>query len=67
LCIISSTDTSAVAGPRVGWRRTEALPTGGRPRGVKRLGVMVSHTFNVRDGDTAVLAVIFEPRARRVK
>jgi hypothetical protein len=28
---------------------------------------LVSHTFNVRDDDTAVLAVIFEQRARRVK
>lgn len=28
---------------------------------------LVSHTFNVRDDETAVLAVIFEQRARRVK
>jgi hypothetical protein len=28
---------------------------------------LVSHTFNVRDDDTAVLAVIFGQRARRVK
>jgi hypothetical protein len=28
---------------------------------------LVSHTFNVRDDNTAVLAVIFEQRARRVK
>jgi hypothetical protein len=28
---------------------------------------LVSHTFSVRDDDTAVLAIIFEQRARRVK
>jgi hypothetical protein len=28
---------------------------------------LVSHTFTVRDDDTAVIAVIFEQRARRVK
>jgi hypothetical protein len=28
---------------------------------------LVSHTFNVRDDETAVLAVIFEQRAQRVK
>lgn len=28
---------------------------------------LVSHTFNVRDNETAVLAIIFEQKARRVK
>ena len=28
---------------------------------------LVSHTFDLRDDETAVLAVIFEQRARRVK
>jgi hypothetical protein len=28
---------------------------------------LVSHSFEVRDDDTAVLAVIFEQRARRVR
>jgi hypothetical protein len=28
---------------------------------------LVSHTFDVRDDDTAVLAVIFEQKARRVR
>jgi hypothetical protein len=28
---------------------------------------LVSHTFNVRNDETAVLAIIFEQKARRVK